>query len=322
MSIFGSGARAGRQVVLNCGDGRLGNYSGGPNYFSDWGQGNVLQFANFTTNGLYLNFAGQPHIIRCQGTCTINGPITGNGYGNAGGPALANYGDTENVSFDGGYCGRGPGGGNNGDVANVNQASAITLVTGGGGGGFATQGGAAPGALYAGQGGWPYDPIGCLYTGVFDSSCMGSGGGSGANALIKNSSGSGGWSGRGGNGGAGLIIIAQVVILNSTINVNGEAGQQGNGLSGANNVGGGGGGSGGFVLIAGNSLQFPGGGVYISAVGAGGGGSTSSPGGTGGTGASGRVYFCYTGGYSPGDIAARSTPVATVQNLTGNITLG
>ena len=234
-------------------------------------------------SGLTLSSSYLPSIIRCTGTLTISGNITGNG---TGWPAPYNY----NIDCAG--SGLGPGG-----AISVGGWGAVA-----GGAGHAYPGGGS-------AGGPAYSGIHGLIDGVWGNDCAGSSGGTGANQ-------NGGIAGNGGAGGGGLVVIARQIVVGSvSISLNGQNGGNG-GADGSSPGGtGGGGGSGGFLALIAEVLQLPTSGTIITAAGGIGGTGGATGGANGNNGSVGRIYLCYLRSISPSDAASRSNPTATVINL-------
>lgn len=214
--LFGNGADGDVTMVAN------GNYDV------------VKNFQNFTLNSgvtLSRTSAGSPMIIKCTGTCTINGTINldgkgwsagtgyGNPYNNVTGLTALNL--KENSSFDESMTYF---------LASVFDFGNIALLGGGGGGATAGYGAATGGTGFYRHG-----------------SEQGAGG-------------------TGGNGGGGLIILANNIVLNGSISCKGNAGIVHWESSIDYSLGGGGGG--GCVVLLAHSIS--GGGSIDCSGGAGG----------------------------------------------------
>lgn len=222
--LFGNGADGDVTMVAN------GNYDV------------VKNFKNFTLNSgvtLSRTSAGSPMIIKCTGTCTINGTINldgkgwpaGMGYGtpvrtwrtDPGSNADVGFSESQFSSIAGlTYKNRQPSGSFDENMtyflASVFDFGNIALMGGGG----ATQANPTICGYGAGSGG------------------TGSGGNQSASA---------------GNGGGGLIIIAKKIILNGSISCKGGAGvkgESGSGIGAARYYTAGGGG--GCVILIGNEI--------------------------------------------------------------------
>ena len=170
------------------------------------------QFTNFTLNsGVTLSVTNNatPLIIRCTGTCTINGTInlTGKGYSGQDSDGVG-----INLSEYGAGGGTGGGQNNNGKKGGSSQR-------------YPSDTSADSNFLFQ-----------RLLSFDFRSS-FGSSGGQSANNVA------------GGNGGGAVIIIAKSIKGNGTITVNGAPGTNGSTGQWANTAGGGGGGGGEIGII-------------------------------------------------------------------------
>lgn len=273
-------------------------YTGGGNnmeyLFGDGSDGDVTltsntsydrmkNFGNFTLNSgvsLTKTTAGSPLIIRCTGTCTINGTINLAGKGMAGGAAGANgygYGNAnsgQNTLAGVGLTNRSPSGSIDLNAVELAAASlnfdTIPFCGGGGAGAYAystSSFGAVINTNYGGIG------AGC--------------GGNGQATAYTTSSSSVTASAAGGNGGGGLLIIARTIIFTGSLIATGNNG------TGQNTSGGSfqnssyvrsssGGGGGGCAVFVGNEVSLTG--TMNFAGGASGGSYTNAVGGAGGTG--------------------------------------
>lgn len=185
----------------------------------------VKNFTNFTLNtGVTLSrtSAGSPLIIKCTGTCTLNGTINldgkgwegvtgadGLGYGDSF-PGLSSITKKESGNYDANMAYH---------LASLLAIDSLALL-GGAGGGCSEDDGKAKKA-------------GCGAT---------NGGKASATSSSLNLS-----SIAGGNGGGGILIIARKIILNCNITAKGNAGTAAGNTNGRFCSGGGGGGSAVFI---------------------------------------------------------------------------
>lgn len=247
---------------INFGDGAAGAFTSVGNFSLDGDN----HYTNFTINSghtLTIDTLGWV-IIRCQGTFTLEGNIDGSGAGASGGTTIAN--DIGDDGRGGGGTAGGAGnatsdGGDGGDV----KILAINDRLGGAG---ATSGGGTGGA-----GNSPSSQEQKYYITMFIPG-VGAGGGKGNQAS----------EGDGGDGGAGLMIIANdiVVIGSPTINLNGANGL--NATIAFASAGGGGGGGVGLIYYRTNSsgtIPTP---TIAAGLGGTSSGSASGDGGAGGAG--------------------------------------
>ncbi|WP_428043410.1 hypothetical protein [Candidatus Avelusimicrobium faecicola] len=205
----------------------------------------VKNFTNFTLNAgvtLSRSVGGTPMILKCTGTCTINGTINLDGKG---WPAGMGYGKplrTWNEGAETSYA----------VTYSDSQYSSIAGLT----------------AINRKESGSFDENITYFLASVFDFAniaLMGGGGAtdsSGVSSLYGYGAGSGGHSGfksnggnvsaPGGAGGGGLIIIAKKIIHTGVISAAGQAGGyvKANGFGNKSESYGGGGGGGGIILMA------------------------------------------------------------------------
>lgn len=216
----------------------------------------MKNFENFTLNsGITLSktTAGSPLVIRCTGTCTINGTInlsgkgfpggastTGNGYGNtaAGSHSIGGVGNTNRQ------------GGGAIDLNSIGVATASLNFDqipfcGGGGGGASLSSTSTTGPLTNNGG-------------------IGAGaGGNGCAYIFNNTSNSHTASSTGGNGGGGLLIIARKIIIAGTLTLTGTNGSAQTDSGGFSTTtwrayAFGGGGGGGCAVLVGNEISITG----------------------------------------------------------------
>jgi PEP-CTERM motif len=221
-----------------------------------------------------VTFNVQANIINTGAGSTLDG----RGAGFAGGAAVAN--NSSGCPATGtptGNAGGGPGGGGGGLFGcNIHGS-------GGGGGAYGGNGGASGQALgtpAATQGGGAYGSA------MSVAIMAGSGGGSGSRYNDDT-----GTSGEGGDGGAAILLLANMIDLDGSILADGTDG--GDGVPFAAGVGtpAGGGGAGGGILLSASTLDLDG--LLSAAGGNGGNGSTDSFGSGGGGGAGGRIKLFY-----------------------------
>jgi len=231
----------------------------------DFSLGGEKHYNDFTLNlGDTLTVDGGWLVIRCQGTCTINGTIDGSGEpgGNTGpgpggpGGAGCGGGGAGTKGWDANFTGKGGAGGNPGEDgigggskaagglatgSVIQQLSWFRGIAGGRGGGKASKAGVGGGT-----------PI-VLTTEQQDIIiAMGARpGGAGGGGSAGNYGTSGAAGGGGGGGASYLLIVANELIFGGSNILNFTGGNGGNG----NGNNGGGGGGGGVVILA--SLNGP-----------------------------------------------------------------
>ena len=238
----------------------------------------MKNFTNFTINSgvtLTKGTAGSPLVIRCTGTCTINGKInvSGKGFSGSSGPSTASgYGVSGTSEFTlpgvsaaaryaSGSC----------DINLIQMLAAvfdfgnIPWCGGGGSGSNQTR-------VYSSDSGWHVSGVTTRGTPGIGAGTGGAGGGWYSTA---SGMGNGNVNSVGGAGGGGVLIIANKIILPGEINANGANG----GVGQTNDyfaACGGGGGGGTIVLLAKESIGVTGN-IYYSG-GAGGGGDAAAGG--------------------------------------------
>ena len=278
----GNNENTGDSMEYLFGDGSDGNVT----LTTDTSYDRMKNFSNFTLNAgvnLTKTTAGSPLIIRCTGTCTINGTINLAGKGMAGGGPGSNgygYGNAnsgQNTLGGVGLTNRSPSGNIDLNAVELAVASldfdAIPFCGGGGAGAYAyasSSTGAVTNTNYGGIG------AGC--------------GGNGQAAAYISSNSHTTASVSGGNGGGGLLIIARTIIFAGSLIATGNNGTGQNNASSGSSFGGssyyargsGGGGGGGCAVCVGNEVNLTG--TMNFAGGASGGSYTNVAGGAGGTG--------------------------------------
>ena len=259
------------------GDGSDGNVT----LTADTSYDRMKNFGNFTLNaGVTLTkvTAGSPLIIRCTGTCTINGTINLSGKGMAGGAAGANgygYGNAnsgQHTLSGVGLTNRSPSGSIDLNAVELAATSlnfdAIPFCGGGGAGAYAVSSSNASDTKYGGIG------AGCGGNGMASASA-------GSSSTARTASVTGG------NGGGGLLLIARSIIFTGSLIATGANGagvntSYGSGISTGYIRGSGGGGGGGCAVFVGNEISLTG--TMNFAGGASGGNQNGVAGGAGGTG--------------------------------------
>jgi len=194
----------------------------------------VKNFTNFTLNAgvtLTKGTAGSPLIIKCTGTCTLNGTINLDGKGFVGRPDAAGLGYSgiagisgTNVASSGSFDAN-----LTTMLASLLHFDSIALMGGAGAGAYAHHGSSNVYRAYIGG-------KGAASGG--DSRASASGSQSSGNVLNLT----------GGSGGGGILVLARKIIINATISGKGLNGEY-RSSNGASAVSGGGGG-GAAVFVA------------------------------------------------------------------------